>query len=369
MKKFKIVILLFLSSLVFTSCGGDVPKTGAGISNKTQITGKIDNDNYRSVIQHGHYLTSKTRGLTNNQDQNNLDVKSFESGLLDISKKQFSTKKYIFQEGQYISSAKAQDWLERKSHKNPEGLNPFDKKSPIYLQSIEEQDYMKQSGKKLKLSGMTIGLSLNSVYYYDKGKSGTQESENISDQDLINQGENIANKVIKRVRQIKGVSDNLPVVIALYKQSSEDSLVGGTFVKFTVNKGGSIINWHNVNERNEILPSIGGDNSNNDHSTISRDFDDFKNQVQNFFPNLSGVVAQVHYTNDNLSGMNITITTQFYSETEIISFTQYIAQIAPKYLPGGVPINITVQSTNGIQSFLSRKQNQTKFYSHVFTSY
>ncbi len=98
-------------------------------------------------------------------------------------------------------------------------------------------------------------------------------------------------------------------------------------------------------------------------------FDNFKSTIQGFFPNLSGVTAQAQYTDGSLTGMNVNITTQFYSQTEIISFTQYIQGAAQKYLPANAPIDITVQSTEGIQSFLSRKANEKKFSAHIFNSY
>ncbi|HAJ54604.1 MAG TPA: CamS family sex pheromone protein, partial [Lactobacillus sp.] len=51
------------------------------------------------------------------------------------------------------------------------------------------------------------------------------------------------------------------------------------------------------------------------------------------------------------------------------SFTQYISTAASKYLPSGVPIEITIQSTQGIQAFVSRSSGDKGFYTHVFGSY
>ena len=48
-----------------------------------------------------------------------------------------------------------------------------------------------------------------------------------------------------------------------------------------------------------------------------------------------------------LRGMNVNITTQFYSETEIISFTQYVAQAAQSYLPNKIPIDIQILGSDG----------------------
>nr|WP_250161436.1 CamS family sex pheromone protein [Furfurilactobacillus milii] len=366
------MLLAACGNLDSTSSSSTTPTTS---KKKVQTTGQTNSNNYQGVIKDGHYLTSAARGVTNDQDNNTMNLKSFESGLLNVSKKEFKPSKYIFQEGQYLSTSTVQKWVERKSNDNPTGLNPVDngqkdanKRNPLYLQTIEEQDYMTQDGDNLSLSGMTIGIGLNSVDYYTKEKYGAQYSTNISDEQMTTQGRAIAAEVLKRVRATKGVGKDVPIVIALYKQASDDSLVGGTFFSYSVNDGNNISSWQNINQRNVVFPSAGG-SSTSGTSNDESNFENFKTQIQNFFPNLSGVTAQAQYQDDNLAGMNVTITTQFYSQTEIISFTQYLAQVAPKYLPSGVPIDITVQSTDGVQSFLSRDSGQTKFSTHVFGSY
>lgn len=380
MKKFRIVAALLSTMMLLAACGNldstsSSSTTPTTSKKKVQTTGQTNSNNYQGVIKDGHYLTSAARGVTNDQDNNTMNLKSFESGLLNVSKKEFKPSKYIFQEGQYLSTSTVQKWVERKSNDNPTGLNPVDngqkdanKRNPLYLQTIEEQDYMTQDGDNLSLSGMTIGIGLNSVDYYTKEKYGAQYSTNISDEQMTTQGRAIAAEVLKRVRATKGVGKDVPIVIALYKQASDDSLVGGTFFSYSVNDGNNISSWQNINQRNVVFPSAGG-SSTSGTSNDESNFENFKTQIQNFFPNLSGVTAQAQYQDDNLAGMNVTITTQFYSQTEIISFTQYLAQVAPKYLPSGVPIDITVQSTDGVQSFLSRDSGQAKFSTHVFGSY
>ena len=104
-------------------------------------------------------------------------------------------------------------------------------------------------------------------------------------------------------------------------------------------------------------------NSNDEHS-----FENFKDKIQNFFPNLAGVTAQAQYDGNTLKGMNVNITTQFYSETEIISFTQYVAQAAQSYLPNKIPIDIQILGSDGkTQAFLSRNAGEGKFESHILT--
>lgn len=379
MRRFKALIVVAFCSLFLVACGnlGGASGTSGGTSSKgTQLTGQASSGDYQSVIKNGRYVTSKSRGVNVSQNDNQFNLKSFESGLLTVSKKVYSPSKYIFEEGQYLDTSTVQNWLGRKSKSNPTGLNPVNNgktsptaRNPIYLQQMEEQDFMKQSGKKLSLAGVTVGLGLNSIDYYEKKSFGATYETHITNAQIKQHGREIANTVLARLRK-KSALKNVPITIALYKQAPNDSLVGGSFFSYSVNKGSatSVGSWKVISEKNYVYPTTSS-NSATGNSNDESSFENFKNQIQNYFPNLSGVTAQAHYTDKQLSGMNVNITTQFYSETEIISFTQYLQQAAQKYLPSGAPIDITVKSAEGVQSFLSRDQGEKKFTSHVFNSY
>ena len=384
LKKSLLGIAVVFSAVVLASCGSSSNKSSSSSSSSEtttssksgsyQVTGQTNDSEYAGVIKNGKYLTSKSRGVTANQDSNLMNLKSFETGLQDISKTQFSTTKYVFQEGQYLSKSTVENWLGRKTKSNTTGLNPASngsteptKRNPIYLQSIEEQDYMQKSGSKLKLSGVTIGLAMNSVDYYRKTTYGAQYETDISDATLEKEGKAMAKEVLARLRK-RAALKNVPIVIALYKQASNDSLIGGHYVTYSVSNGDSIKKWKALDIQNVVFPLKTGETAPNTNDADA--FSNFKSEVESFFPNLSGVTAQAQYKNGSLQGMNVSITTQFYSETEIKSFTQFLADQAEKYLPSGVKTDITVSSTtDGVQSFLSRKSSGKSFTTHVFGSY
>lgn len=370
------IALAACGNLKNSSFGSNSTSTTTTGSKETTTTGTTDTEFYQGVIKNGSYTTSKSRGVNVSQNDNVMNLKSFETGLLDVSKKQFSTSKYVYQEGQYLNTATVQKWLGRKSSSNPNGLNPVNNgkkdantRNPIYLQQLEEQDYMVQSGSKVSLGGVTVGLGMNSVDYYTKVQYGATYQTNISDTVLTEQGKKMANTVLQRLRQ-KTALKNVPIVLALYKQSSNDSLVGGNMVAYAVSKNGSttISNWKSLNWQNYVFPATSESKNSGANSNDEADFSSFKSHVQNFFPNLSGVTANAHYKDKSLSKLSVNITTKFYSETEIISFTQYLATAAKRYLPSGVPVEITVKSANGdIQSFLARTAKGSSYYTHVFS--
>jgi protein involved in sex pheromone biosynthesis len=355
-------------------------------------TGTTTENSYQGIIQNGKYKTSQSRGLTltqNNQNGNTFNVRSMETGLQTISQKEFSTSKYYFEEGQLLTTATTESWLARQKGKyssksdqdtfadNSLGLNPAknkyndtdaNKRAPIYLQQILEQDYMVKSGSSFSLGGVSIALGMNSVDYFEKEKYGATYQTDISTAKLTEEGKAMAVKVISRLRKMGKVGNNTPIVVGIYKQTKQDSLVGGTFVDYVVSKSGSdVSNWKSVNEQNEVLPVVNGNKAIN--STVANDFSDFTNQIKSFFPTLAGVTAQVHYKDNALAGMKITINTQFYGQTEINSFTQYVATAASKYLPSGADIDIQIQSVQGMQAFVARTASEKDFYTHVFDSY
>ncbi|WP_371858079.1 CamS family sex pheromone protein [Paucilactobacillus nenjiangensis] len=374
--KFKKAIAIVASlsvTLILASCSFGSSSSSSSKSSSYSTTGKAESGTYQGVIKNGKYQVSKSRGVNVSQNDNLFNLKSFETGLLNVSKKVYSTKSYVFEEGQYLSTSTIENWLSRKSSSNASGLNPVKGKTngtrnPIYIQQIEEQDFMSQSGSSLKLHGITVGIGLNSIDYYQKTTDGPTYKQNISDSEMKDYGEKAAQTVLKRLRKKSALKD-VPITIALYKQAANDSLVGGTFFEYTSNSGSKISSWKQMNVKNKVYPKASSTSSSSDDQDDNDTFSNFKSQIQGFFPNLSGVTAQAQYTDGSLSGMHITVTTQFYSQTEITSFTQYIAQAANKYLQKGIPIDIKIQSATDLQAIAFRDSGDSKFTTHVFDSY
>ena len=157
-------------SLSLTACGNlknsnlaNNAKTSSNSSPKTYQTTDTGNNGYTVLLKNGHYVTSPISGLTATDNDNSVDTRELERGLVQISKGVYSTNSYVFQEGQYISATVANQWLGRKSKSNPTGLNPKigTKKNyqPIYLEEIIEQDFLTGSGSNYHIGGISIGLA------------------------------------------------------------------------------------------------------------------------------------------------------------------------------------------------------------------
>ncbi len=162
-------------------------------SYQTTNTGK---NGYTVLMKNGRYVISEIAGLTATDNDNSVDTRELERGLIKISQNQFSPNQYVFQEGQYLDTSTVTDWLSRKSKSNPNGLNPVNngkkdanKRNPIYLEEIIEQDYLTGLGSKYQIGGMSLGLAMNSVDYYQKKRNGAEFQTDISRAEQRAQGE------------------------------------------------------------------------------------------------------------------------------------------------------------------------------------
>lgn len=338
---------------------------------------QISNQYYRTILP---FKPSKSRGLTVSNLNTRYDIDEFETGLMRVAQKQYSPNDYLFQEGQYLDKNTVVSWLNRKYTANQLkaqklkpadnlGLNPVASgkdaaSTPIYLAHILEQDYLIKSNKNtVKLGGVVIGLALNSVYYYQKQQYGATYDKTISHAQVASHGKSIAQEVIKRLRNISGLK-NVPITIALYEQKGTDSVVPGNFFAYTTVSNGStsIDNWKTVNEKYYLFPS---DQATKDYRDDSQSFSNFKDDVEKYFPNYNGVVGRGLYEDGQLTKLNIEIPMQFYGQSEVVGFSQYIAGIVSDF-PDHISLEISVTSVNGPKALIVREPGEKEPFVHIY---
>ena len=321
---------------------------------------------YRPALnKEGQYLVSQNRGITLSMNSG-INLNLFEKDLLRLAQNQYPTDEYYIQEGQYLPENLVESWIGRKSENNPEGLNPVeegeaDSRVPRYLNSILELDFYKENEGALNLSGISIGLALNSVDYYPAYQFGPTLEQEIDEGKMLAEGKKIADEIVRRMREMEELEE-LPIMISLYKQAPRDDLAGGVYIATGNSNSGSTVvdGWAEVNEERKIYPLAG------QSSTEGNAFANFQSEVEAFFPNISGITGRAHYINDQLDSLAINIMTQFYGETEMISYTQYLKQSAATYLPANIKIEIVVESSAGVEAFLEKGPADAEFYFHVF---
>ncbi|CAM3995987.1 CamS family sex pheromone protein [Mesobacillus zeae] len=351
---------------------------------------KISEKYYRTIIP---FEPGAARGQVVNNLNTRYDISEFETGLMRIAQNTFDTEKYVFKEGQYLKSETVQSWLNRKltpeqlkenqqrneepmNEKDNVGLNPADpgggsiedrnEKNPIYLSHILEHNYLVKTDDKgtYQLGGVTIGLALNSIHYYQKEEFGDTFEVDITHEEVEQEGKKIAQEVVNRLRRMDELK-NVPITVALFEQKSRSSVVPGNFFAYTeVDQGSSNIgSWENVNEKYVLFPS---ETAKKNHRDDMVWFENFKQDVEKYFPNYNGVVGKGFYADDQLQELNINIPIQFYGKAEAVGFTQYVTGLVMERFPEYVSVQVSISSVNGQESLIIRKPDQKEPTVHIY---
>ncbi len=390
MKRYRWVPAM-IAALLLTACAPKItPETeltqdsdSAEEVETTIIPNKQINDSYYKTLI--PFKESASRGLVVSNIYTKYDMKEAELGLMRISQNKFDTENYYFQEGQYLSESTLKDWLARPNqtkNERPEnqGLNPSSideatgqemdatikaTEAPVYLSHLVEQNYLtKTENNKITLSGISIGLALNSVYYYQKEQYGEFFEQKIPEKELEKEGKKIAQEVINRLRARSELAD-VPIVIALFKQEERNSIVPGTYFAYnSVDANQSALGeWEDVQEKYVKFPMSSPDNMYRDMNT---DFLAFKQEVDRYFSNFTSVFATGFYQNKNIQKLDIEIPIQFYGTAEITGFTQHLTGVMLTHLPKDLLITISITSVNGPEVLIKKEPNEKEPFIHIY---
>jgi protein involved in sex pheromone biosynthesis len=343
---------------------------------------KISDKFYRTILP---FEPSKARGMVVAELNTRNDISEFETGLMRLAQSSFNPDQYLFQEGQALDTNTVKLWLNRKcspsqlkevglSEAENIGLNPQDDKkcspgargdTPIYLASILEHNYLiKKEEDTVQLGGVVIGIALNSIHYYQPEEYGAIFEKKIPRADMEKEGKKIASEVLRRLRGMPGLKD-LPIMIGLFEQESKASVVPGHFFSYTVSTKGStnIDKWEKVDERYYLFPST---EATDDHRDDVTSFLNFKQDVEEYFPNFTGVIGKAFYTGDQLQNLNISIPIQFYGRAEAIGFTQYVTGLVMEHFPEYISVQVDISSVSGPEALIVRKAEQAEPFVHIY---
>ncbi|MGE7953757.1 CamS family sex pheromone protein [Lysinibacillus xylanilyticus] len=330
----------------------------------------IDDTHYRTLIP---YKESASRGLVVSNIYTKYDMKEVETGLMRLSQNEFDTEDFYFQEGQYLAESTVTEWLARSSQKK-NGLNPPTtdsmpaeeraKKAPIYLSHIVEQNYLtKTDDNKVKLGGISIGLSLNSIYYYQKEKYGEYYEEPIPEAKLVEQGKKMAAEIVSRLRTQDELKD-VPIVVGLFKQKARNDIIPGTYFSYGVAKAGEndIADWTAIDEEYVLFPT---DESEDVYRDVSNNFKNFKQDVDKYFSNYTSVIGTGFYQNKKIQKLTIEIPIQFFGKAEITGFTQYLTGVLINQFDN-INVEVSITSMNGPEALIIKKANEKEPFVHIY---
>lgn len=396
------IILLISTIFLLAACNNnqkdnqsDKDESGSKNSQNTNQVKQIatdknvQGDNYRTILP---FKESQARGLLQDNMANSYNGEDFESGLLTLSKEVFPTNKYLYQDGQYLDKKTINAYLnpkytkkeidkmsenEKKSKKANEnlGLNPshngetdeekIAKQSPAYLSNILEQDFYGNNDSKAKnIKGMTIGLAMNSVYYYQKEKDGETYSKKLDDKEIEKQGKQMASEMLSRLRENSDLKD-IPIHFAIYKQSGQDSITPGEFIAgATADDGKTKINeWDAIKEKSALLPSSTAEDYN---ETLNNNFKQFNDNLQSYFSNFTQAVGKVKFINKKPKQLTVDLPIDYYGQAETIGITQYVTEQAEKHFDNIDEYEIRIKDGNTPRALISKSKDDKEPQVHIY---
>ena len=366
-KKFKTLSILLVATLALAACqndqadstesAGSASQTSSNSEEQQTKTSQLSTEYYSSYISDGTYQINSGAGITT-EASSQANSENFERGLYDLAKNIFSTEDYSIQEGQVIGEDKTIAFLKAQSDENPEGLNPsgatsetLDGFEPYYLNSIMEYDFLDQEGN---VAGISIGLAMNYSSTFNS-ESETQEFE-ITSEERINQGKQMAEAIVSNIRQDEAYSDT-PIHVAIFENEESGDLGGGTYTTDAVSSSGNTFgDWSTYNQDFVVY---GVDDAPNEEDTVA--FTRFRDQIQSFYPQLSGLSGVGYYQDNEQQNINIVINSQFDGYSEIIALSQQAISTASSVFNNNIEIQIQVVTADGVRALLTRNKDSDTF--------
>ena len=326
------------------------------------------------------YRLSQTRGVTTNQVANRLDITALENDLRRHSTSVFDPDKYVFQEGQQIGYSELFRWLERESESTEQGLNPsadidedatteemieIERANPKYLSHILEQNYLvRTEDNVVQLAGISLGIAMKSVYRFQTEIGGPSYYEDISYDDMLDEATAIAEEVVSRLREKDGLQE-IPILVAIYREAPRDGLVPGNIVVKKLVQGGSqtVGNWDTVDESYVLFPSS---EARTLDPNLSSTIDEFKSGIADFFPNFVGVIGEGFYQNGEIQRLILEIPIEFNGQAEVVGFTQYVYGLMMDSFQTHFDLEIDIRSNQRQESLIIREADAEEAFVHVY---
>ena len=364
-KKFKTLSILLVATLALAACQNDQADSteSAGSasqsssSSEEQQTSQLSTEYYSSYISDGTYQTNSASGITAGASSQ-ANAENLERGLYDLAKNIFSTEDYSLQEGQVIGEDQTLAYLTAQSDENPDGLNPSGYASttmegfePRYLNTLMEYDFVDQDGN---IAGISIGLGMN---YSDTFTSDSNSEEvEITSEERIEQGKQMAETIVAGIRENEAYAD-IPIHVAIFENEESGDLGGGTFSTDAVSSSGnSFGDWSTYNQ-DFVVYAV--DDAPNEEDTVS--FTRFRDQIQSFYPQLSGLSGVGYYQDNELQNVNIVINSQFDGYSEVIALSQQAISTASSVFNNNIEIQIQVVTADGVRALLTRNKDSDTF--------
>ena len=398
--KFKSILLTGAALLLLAACDGaneaeiteqmgdsalDNEVSNVQIEEQDDTLTSSSEEFYRSVVP---YELSPARGLSSANLVSSYNVEEFEKGLFSISQNVFPTNEYIFREGQIISEEMIRGYLSRQ-YTNEElesmddeellstnafsnlGLNPstngetdpevIAEEAPLYLSHILEQNYMTEDEEgNLSFDGITIGLAMNSIHYYQTEEYGQTQERALDLETVEEKGEEMAAEILTRIRANDQYADK-EIVFAIFIQSGDTDIVPGNFVSEAVVAPGenTIESFTDIDVQNLLLPSSEAaeisEEANSEYQNFNRD-------LSSYFDSFTTSVGRGKFRDGTLDSLTVEIPIEYNSRGEMIGMSQFVRDLVDDHFTG-TDIEVEIKDKSQVYSVITRKgEGQANLY-------
>lgn len=251
-------------------------------------------------------------------------------GLFELSKEYFSVNDYLLSEGQVIDEYEA-EFLplihRRESKENPIGLNPSRDteldlgkgqkvKGPFIIHDLYEINFMNK-GNSEELAGIAMALVVHDTVEDDKGRK-----IKIDDDILYEISINAGRKLESYLRKSTEVAD-IPMLLTVFAVDPENQSIPGRYIAkgYFENRQGQ---FEKLNHQWMIFPTQDGSTSD---ATVNSQIISMKKAVDGFLPEDVSMVAYGEYWDDTLKKLNVDVTVQAKTYTEIAALTNTLAEL------------------------------------------
>jgi|SRR5690625_20783 len=369
----RVLLLLLCSLLIMTGCMNirkqeDIVQTDE--ENETEVSilpsHQLSKSQYKMLLP---FRPSAARDAITNQITNRVDIDELEDGLRRHSTSVFDPEKYVYEDGQYFTTNQIFALIDElnpeiEEKKKKEDQIDEHRKNPRVFSHILEQNYLKRKEDTVELVGVSIGISLKSVYRFTVETGGSYYYEDIPMDEMLEEGKRIAEIVLNNARDIEGL-ENVPIMIALFREEKQSSPVPGNFVAKTVVGEGerSIGKWEKISEKHVLLSSS---QSTGKYSEDYQKVKSFGEKISQYFPNYVGVIGEGFYIDDQLSSLTIEVPIEFYGRSEIVGFTQYAYGLVKEIFKNHYDLEVIISSSDKTESTIYRAAGEDEPNVHIF---
>ncbi len=328
--KYKWLLPLLCIGILLTACS---QKEDENVENMIE-TKALESGEYGATLP---FLSSSSRQQHQLRSVSLIDNLYIGTGLLNYAKAHFSVNNYTMQEGQFLVYDELSNLLGRESSSNSDALNPasgtsFDTgngtiKDPVLVRDIYEVDFIRDKETR----GVALALVLNAYV----GDNDTK----VNDNRLQAFGEEAARKLVSYMRKMPEIGDSVPIYIALYKNTSTESTLPGSFFSEAYFEGRSA-GFSAIQEQWVMFPSE--EASRLDNTTVAQ-FTQIKNAFANFLPDDVSMIGKGKFVDDKLSELHITVEMYAKTATEALSLTQYLKSLLATFTSVDYKLQVEVR--------------------------